>query len=207
MVFVNLQRHLRRIKYKVPRQIGKKVAKKAEPKTRLFAYIPSQGATAGPPLGTELGGMGINISDFVKDFNLKTSVFKPGIQIPCMITLNPDRSYNMVFRHPPVSYYLKQAAGISRGAMDYKTEVAGKITRKHVYEIAKIKSEDANWQMFDMRDICKFVVDSAYTMGIHVVDELDADEYAKFLEERQKLVDSQLEAIKAVKEAKLLRTL
>ena len=50
-------------------------------------------------------------------------------------------------------------------ASTFRTEVAGKITRKHVYEIAKIKSEDANWQMFDMREICKFVIDSAYTMG------------------------------------------
>ena len=59
-----------------------------------------------------------------------------------------------------------QAAGIQRGAMDYETETVGWITRKHVYEIAKLKSEDPLWQMVDLQDICKKVIDIAYKMGV-----------------------------------------
>ena len=70
--------------------------------------------------------------------------------------------------HPPWPYLLKQAAGIDRGAMDNTKEIAGYITRKHVYEIAKLKSEDTLWQMFDLKEICERVIDEAYTCGIHV---------------------------------------
>lgn len=85
--------------------------------------------------------------------------------------------------------------------------MAGYITRKHVYEIAKLKSEDSLWQMFDLEDICQHVIDHAYTIGIHVKDDLDPEWYAEFLEERKTIVEAQLAAIKEAKEAKLLRTL
>lgn len=90
--------------------------------------------------------------------------------IPCHITVNPDRSYNLLTSHPPIPYLVKQAAGIQRGASHAwrDNEVAGMITRKHVFEIAKLKSEDEQWQMVDMEEICKFVICEAYNSGIKV---------------------------------------
>jgi len=183
----------------------KKVVAKVDHKNRVFTYIPAQLASAAPPLGTQLGNIGVNIAGFVKDFNLKTSIYREGVPIPCVVTVNADRTYNLKMRHPPWSYFVMQAAGIQRGAMDGTTQTAGMITRKHVYEIAKIKSQDENWQEFDLKDICEQIIDSAYNCGIKIVDKLDPIEYGKFLEERAKIVEQELADIKAAKEAKLLR--
>ena len=79
------------------------------------------------------------------------------------------------------------------------------LCRKHVYEIAKIKSRDTNWQEFDMEDICEQVIDRAYNAGIRVVDKLDPEEYGKFLKDRAEIVKRELAQIQAAKEAKLLR--
>ena len=143
----------------------------------------------------------------MKDFNLKTSIYKEGIPIPCEVRINPDRTYNLTMSHPPFTYFIKQAAGIQRGAMKHAEQVVGYITRKHVYEIAKLKSEDEMWQEFDLKVICEKVMDEAYTIGVHVVDKLDAEEYGKFLEERAKIIEQERAEIQAAREAKLLRTL
>ena len=184
----------------------KKIVAKVDHKNRVFTYIPAQLASAAPPLGTQLGNIGVNIAGFVKDFNLKTSIYREGVPIPCVVTVNADRTYNLKMRHPPWSYFVMQAAGIQRGAMDYRTQTSGMITRKHVYEIAKIKSQDENWQEFELKDICEEILDCAYRAGIKVVDKLDPIEYGKFLEERNKINEQELAEIKAAKEAKLLRT-
>ena len=105
------------------------------------------------------------------------------------------------------SSQIKQAAGIQRGAMEHANQVAGKISRRHVYEIAKIKSEDEMWQEFDLKDICEHIIDEAYLSGIHVVDDLDAKEYGEFLQERAEIIKQERGAIQAAREAKLLRTL
>ena len=98
-------------------------------------------------------------------------------------------------------------SGIQRGAMEHSNQVSGLITRKHVYEIAKIKSEDEMWQEFDLKDICEKVIDEAYTIGIHVKDELDPEEYGKFLEEKARTNEAERAKIQSDREAKLLRTI
>ena len=95
----------------------------------LKTNIPAQMAVAGPPLATQLGQLGINIQQFVKDFNLRTSIFREGVPLPTRTTINPDRSYNLVIHHPTATYFLKQAAGVKRGAMHPGKEVTGYITR------------------------------------------------------------------------------
>jgi len=182
----------------------KKIAAKVDHKNRVFTYIPAQLASAAPPLGTQLGNIGVNIAGFVKDFNLKTSIYREGVPIPCVVTVNADRTYNLKMRHPPWSYFVMQAAGIQRGAM-LRTQTTGMITRKHVYEIAKIKSQDENFQEFDLQYLCDKVIDAAYDCGIKIVDQLDPIEYGKFLDERKKIVEQELAEIKAAKGAKLLR--
>jgi len=82
-------------------------------------------ANPAPPLGSQLGQVGINIASFVKDFNLRTSIYKEGVPLPTYVTVNPDRTYNMSISHPPWAYFIKQAAGIQRGAMQGTKQVAG----------------------------------------------------------------------------------
>ena len=85
-------------------------------------------------------------------------------------------------------------------------EIAGKITLKHVYEIAKIKQLDPPNKFLPLQVICQQVISSAHTCGIEVVHKLDAHEYAQFLEERKMIVDEQLKELLEKKEAKMLRT-
>ena len=172
----------------------------------LRTNIPAQLAVAGPPLGTQLGTMGINISAFVKDFNLRTSVFREGVPLPTRTTVNPDRSYKLVIHHPTATYFLKQAAGVQRGAQYSGKEVTGYITRKHLYEIAKLKAEDPPLQCVDLQEVCRQLIDSAYSLGIRVVDKIDPVEYAEFLQERSDVVMQQKKELQEAKEAKLLRT-
>nr|ACO15046.1 39S ribosomal protein L11, mitochondrial precursor [Caligus clemensi] len=172
-------------------------------RTRVITHIPAQKASPGPPLGSQLGELGVNIGAFVKDFNLKTSIYKPGVPIPCFITLNPDRTHNILMSHPPFEHFLMQAAGIRRGKM--KKETVGMLTRKHIYEIAKVKSEDPRLQMIDMEEVVRRACVIAKNIGIKIVDRLDPEEYAEFLKESAQVVEDQLAELKAIKEAKLLR--
>ena len=83
--------------------------------------------------------------------------------------------------------------------------MAGKVTLKHVYEIAKIKSEDPVWEGFPMERICKSVIGTAHSCGIQIVRDLDPKEYGMFLEEREKLVEEQEQDLEDARQAKLLR--
>ncbi|KAK3908431.1 39S ribosomal protein L11, mitochondrial [Frankliniella fusca] len=171
----------------------------------LKTYIPAGMASGSPPLGTQLGVRGVNIPGFVKDFNERTKNYKPGIPIPSIVDVKPDRSYKLTLQLPPMSYYLFQAAGINRGAMKSTQEVAGKVTLKHVYEIAVLKSQDIRFQASTLQEIVDEVVHSARTCGIAVVRDLDPNEYGKFLEERSKINEAQRAELQAQREAKLLR--
>nr|CAG4650620.1 EOG090X0I63 [Sida crystallina] len=186
--------------------VAKKVGEKVNHGTKLSTYIPAGLAAAAPPIGPQLGQKGINIAAFCKDFNEKTKDYKEGIPVPCRVTVNPDRTYNLTIHHPPTSYFLKQAAGIQRGSMIPRKEHAGIITVKHVYEIAKIKQEDPPLRLLSLENVCKMVMREAMAAGIKVVHKLDPKEYGEFLEERKVIVEQQLKELKEKKEAKMLRT-
>ncbi|XP_067617500.1 large ribosomal subunit protein uL11m [Eurosta solidaginis] len=174
--------------------------------TKLKTNIPAGMAAAGPPLGPQLGQRAINIAAFCKDFNTRTAEMKEGIPLPCRISVNSDRSYNLLIHSPPATFLLKQAAGISRGAMQPGREIAGMITLKHLYEIAAIKIQDPPNALLTMQQMCEMLVGIARTCGIKIVRELKADEYAKFLGERQVVVDEQKRELAEKREAKMLRT-
>ena len=85
-------------------------------------------------------------------------------------------------------------------------EVAGKVSLKHIYEIAKVKSVDPAWQGRSLESICKSIIGTAHTVGVEVVKEdLDAAEYGAFLEERRQIVKEQEEELKELKAAKFMR--
>ncbi|XP_073817574.1 mitochondrial ribosomal protein L11 [Musca autumnalis] len=184
----------------------KKSVEKITHTTKLKTNIPAGMAAAGPPLGPMLGQRAINIAAFCKDFNTRTADMKEGIPLPCRISVNSDRSYNLVIHSPPAAFLLKQAAGIQRGAMSAGREVAGMITLKHLYEIAAIKIQDPPNALLTMQQMCEMLVGIARTCGIKIVRELKAEDYAVFLEERRAIVEAQRRELQEKREAKMLRT-
>ena len=90
--------------------------------------------------------------------------------------------------------------------MNPRTEVAGKITVKHIYEIAKIKSHDSIFDCVPIEKICQEVIKAATTCGIKVVHRLDEKEYQEFLDERMRIVEKQLQEIEEKRQARMLRT-
>ena len=107
--------------------------------------IPAGKATPAPPVGPALGQHGVNIMDFCKSFNAKTSAKdQEGLIIPVVITVFHDRSFTFVTKTPPASVLLKRAAGIAKGSGEPNRNKVGKVTEKQVEEIAKLKLPDLN---------------------------------------------------------------
>ncbi|VVC89639.1 unnamed protein product [Leptidea sinapis] len=90
--------------------------------------------------------------------------------------------------------------------MEPVKEICGKITLKHLYEIAKIKSQDPPLEWRSMKEICTMLIATARTCGVEVVKTLDAKEYGEFLEERKSIVEEQKKLLQEKREAKMLRT-
>ncbi|KAL6444899.1 hypothetical protein ACFW04_002128 [Cataglyphis niger] len=183
----------------------KKITAKIDHSSKLRVNIPAGLASSAPPLGSQLGQRNINIANFCKDFNQKTANIKEGIPLPCRVKVHSDRTYDLVIHKPPVTYYLKQAAGIQKAKMK-KGEVAGKITLKHLYEIAKIKSEDPTMALLSLEQVCTMIVGIARTCGIEIVRELDPDEYKEFLKKREEAITQYREELRLAKESRMLRT-
>ena len=124
-------------------------------------------ANPAPPVGPALGQHGVNIMAFCKDFNAKTKD-QPGMVIPVVITVYQDKSFTFITKSPPASVLLKKAAGITAGSKEPNKEKVGKVTRKQVLEIVKLKNKDLN----STSDEAGFrvVAGTARSMGIEVVD-------------------------------------
>ncbi|OCT84148.1 hypothetical protein XELAEV_18022288mg [Xenopus laevis] len=173
-----------------------KTVKKANVAGEIRALVRAGQAAPGPPLGPILGQRGIPIGQFCKEFNDKTKDIKEGIPLPVKIFVKPDRTYDLKIGQPPVSYFLKAAAGIEKGASQTGHEIAGIVTLKQLYEIALVKSQDEAFVIRDMqlRDVVKSIMGSAKSLGIKVMKDLTAEEYGQFLEERRLVLQAAAEA-------------
>ena len=130
--------------------------------------IPAGGANPAPPVGPALGQRGLNIGDFVKQFNDRTKNLEKGAPIPVLITAYKDRTFKFVTKLPPVSHYLKKAAKIDKGSSTPGRESVGKVTIKDVEKIAKEKMEDLN--AINLEGAVNMVKGSAVSMGMEVVN-------------------------------------
>jgi large subunit ribosomal protein L11 len=128
--------------------------------------IPAGEATPAPPVGTALGPAGVNIMDFVKNFNAKTAKDK-GLIIPVVITVYADRSYTFITKTPPAPVLLLKAAGIAKGSGQPNKVKVGKVTAAQVEEIAKLKMPDLN--AGSLEAAVKTIAGTARNMGLDVV--------------------------------------
>ena len=133
--------------------------------TNIKLHIPAGKATPAPPVGPALGQHGVNIMDFCKAFNAKTSK-QEGLIIPVVITVFQDRSYTFITKTPPASILLKRAVGIAKGSGEPNRNKVGKVTMKQVEEIAKTKMPDLN--AADIEAAKQIVMGTARSMGIEV---------------------------------------
>ena len=129
--------------------------------------IPAGQATPAPPVGPALGQHGVNIMEFCKTFNARTAKDQ-GLIIPVVITVFSDRTFTFVTKTPPASVLLLKAAGIQKGSGVPNKNKIGKVTRKQVEEIARLKMPDLN--AASVEAAMKTVEGTARSMGMEVVD-------------------------------------
>ena len=130
--------------------------------------VPAGKANPSPPIGPALGQRGLNIMQFVKEFNAATQGMEPGMPVPVVITAFADRTFSFVTKTPPVSYYLKKAAGVAKGSSTTGRGFAGKVTMAQCREIAEAKMKDLN--AHDIDGAVQMIVGSARSMGLEVAE-------------------------------------
>lgn len=137
---------------------------------KITAYIKLQvkagEANPSPPVGPALGQHGLNIMEFCKAFNAKTTDMEKGLPIPVVISVFNDKSFTFITKTPPASVLLLKAANIKKGSGTPNTEKVGTVTRAQLEEIANTKMEDLN--AADMDAAVKIIAGSARSMGLNV---------------------------------------
>ena len=129
--------------------------------------VPAGAANPSPPIGPALGQRGLNIMEFCKAFNAKTGQMEKGTPIPVIITAYQDRSFTFEMKQPPVSFFLKKAAGLTSGSKTPGRGFAGKVTTAQLHEIAEKKMADLNCD--SVASAVAMIRGSARSMGLEVV--------------------------------------
>jgi large subunit ribosomal protein L11 len=129
--------------------------------------VPAGQATPAPPVGTALGPHGVNIMEFVKQFNARTQG-QMGMVTPVEVTIFKDRTFTFITKTPPAAVLLKKEAGIEKGSPTSNRQKVGKVTRAQVKKIAELKQPDLN--AVDLEGAMKMIEGTARSMGLEVVD-------------------------------------
>lgn len=129
--------------------------------------IPAGKANPSPPVGPALGQKGVNIMEFCKQFNARTSD-KEGLIIPVVITVFADKSFTFITKTPPAAVLLKRAAKLDKGSAESNRSKVGKVSKNQVKEIAELKMPDLN--AYDIDHAMSMVAGTARSMGITVED-------------------------------------
>ena len=129
--------------------------------------VPGGQATPAPPVGTSLGKYGINLGQFVSQFNERTRE-AGGMPIPVVVNVYNDRSFEFVTKSPPAAALLKQAAGIAKGSAVPNKDKVGTVTRAQIRDIVKMKMADLNAS--DTDNAMRLIEGTARSMGLNVTD-------------------------------------
>jgi large subunit ribosomal protein L11 len=136
---------------------------------RIKLQIAAGQASPAPPVGPALGQHGVNIMDFVRQFNERTRGMEEGSIIPVIITVYKDKSFVFELKTPPASYLLKKAAGIAKGSGAPNKDKVGQVTRKQIEDIARVKLPDLNAS--DLEAATRIIEGTARNMGLEIVGE------------------------------------
>ncbi|WP_347272819.1 50S ribosomal protein L11 [Candidatus Kuenenia sp.] len=134
---------------------------------KIKLQCPAGQATPAPPVGPALGQHGVNIGQFVKQFNDKTKDLQ-GILTPAEITVFKDKTFTFIIKSPPASVLLKQSAGIVKGSPEPNRQKVGQVSKQQIKEIAARKLADLN--VSNLESAMKIIEGTAHTMGLKIVD-------------------------------------
>lgn len=134
---------------------------------QIKLQIPGGQANPAPPIGPALGQHGVNIMGFCKEFNARTQK-ENGMIVAVVITVYKDKSFTFIVKSPPAAVLIKKAANIASGSKEPNKTKVGKVTRKQLREIAKIKMSDMNTRSEDA--IVRMLEGTARQAGVEVVD-------------------------------------
>ena len=140
------------------------MAKKVNGYVKL--QVPAGSANPSPPIGPALGQQGVNIMEFCKQFNAQTQKLEKGLPIPVVITVYSDRSFTFIMKTPPAAVLIRKAIGIEKGSGTPNTAKVGKITRKQLEDVAKMKQPDLT--AADLEAAVRTIAGSARSMGVDV---------------------------------------
>jgi large subunit ribosomal protein L11 len=141
------------------------VAKKVTAYIKL--QVPAGSANPSPPIGPALGQHGLNIMEFCKQFNAQTQKMEKGLPTPVIITVFSDKSFTFIMKTPPATVLIKKAIGLEKGSSTPNKDKVGKISRKQLEEIAKVKMPDLNCHG-DLEAAVRIIAGSARNMGVEV---------------------------------------
>ncbi len=127
--------------------------------------VPGGSATPAPPVGTSLGKFGINLGQFVSQFNERTKEYN-GTPIPVVVTIFSDRTFEFVTKSPPAAALLKQAAGVASGSGEPNKKKVGKVTKAQIVDICNKKMADLNAR--DLEHATRMIEGTARSMGLEV---------------------------------------
>jgi len=132
---------------------------------QIKLHVPAGAANPAPPVGPALGQHGVNIMQFCKQFNDQTKG-RDGLILPAVISVYEDKTFTFIIKSPPSSVLIKRAANLAKASGQAGKETIGKITKKQVEEIVKLKLADLNTS--DMKEAFKVIEGTARSMGIAI---------------------------------------